>query len=87
MNKKILHKLIKDMYHKHNNFQSFFMNKTSLISNSKEIKKTEIKIDIYKKSPTTKVVGLLKGRRHTLPMLLSTICADRLNFSVRNGKR
>ena len=42
------------MYHKHNNFQSFFMNKTSLISNSKEIKKTEIKIDIKKKAPLQK---------------------------------
>ena len=48
------------MYHKHNNFESFFMNKIGLISNSKEIKNTVIKIDIYKKSPTTFVVGLLK---------------------------
>ena len=48
------------MYHKHNNFQSFFMNKISLISNLKKLKKTEIKIDINKKSPTTFVVGLLK---------------------------
>ena len=30
------------MYHKHNNFQSFFMNKTSLISKTKEIKKNPI---------------------------------------------
>lgn len=42
------------MYHKHNNFQSFFMNKTSLISKTKEIKKTEIKIDINKKAPLQK---------------------------------
>ena len=46
MNKKILHKLIKDMCHKHNNFESFFMNKISLISNYKEIKNSEIKIDL-----------------------------------------
>ena len=48
------------MYHKHNNFESFFMNKISLISNYKEIKNSEIKIVINKKSPTTFVVGLLK---------------------------
>ena len=60
MNKKFYINLSKDIYHKHNNFQSFFMNKISIIYNSKEIKNTEIKIDIEKKSPTTFVVGLLK---------------------------
>ncbi len=32
--------------------------------------------------------GFLKTRRrHTLPQYSSTICANGLNFSVRNGKR
>ena len=43
------------MYHKHNNFQTFFMNKTSLISNSKEIKKTlKLKLIYTKKAPLQK---------------------------------
>ena len=48
------------MNNKHNNFQSFFIEKIGLISDSKEIKNTKIRIVINKKSPTTEVVGLLK---------------------------
>ena len=35
---KISNKVIKDSYNKHNNFQSFFIEKIGIISNSKEIK-------------------------------------------------
>ena len=42
-----------------------------------------------KKSPNyNKVIGAFKKRRlSTLPLCSSTIDVDRLNFSVRNGKR
>ncbi len=44
---------------------------------------------VYQKSPAGLMrAGLYKRwRRHTLPGYPSTICAGRLNDSVRNGKR
>ena len=42
----------------------------------------------HKKSPQiTKYLRALKRRLSTLPLCSSTIDVDRLNFSVRNGKR
>ena len=63
------------MYHKHNNFESFFMNKIGLISNSKEIKNTVIKIDTEKKphyfcSGAFKKGGDILSRCYSVPSAL-----------------